>query len=175
MTGMHRYDKEMNAEFVAVCDPWRVKREEAAQMVKEWYGTDAKQCVSYLEIMAMDDVDAVMIASCDHQHTTHLKAAAEAKKDTYVEKPLSKDLESLKAAYDAVKENGIVVQVGTQLRSYPSFTGCRALYQSGALGKVMRVEQHRNSNRPYWYSRLDDATKKDVDWKEFLMDRPCAL
>jgi predicted dehydrogenase len=37
---------------------------------------------------------------------------------------------------------------------------------------VSRVEQRRNGNRPYWYTRLADANEKDVDWKEFLMDRP---
>lgn len=172
MVGMHRYDKEQNAEFVVVCDPWREAREKAAAMAKEWYGRDPKQCVSYREVMAMDDVDAVMIASCDHQHTTHLEAAARAKKDVYCEKPLGKNFESLKRACDAVRESGVVFQAGTQLRSFPSFTGCRDLYRTGVLGKVGRIEQHRNGPRPYWYAYLKDVKEADVDWKEFLMDAP---
>lgn len=60
--------------------------------------------------MALDDVDAVTIASCDHQHEVHLLAAAEAKKDVYVEKPLGMDLEKVKTACDAVKSSGVVCQ-----------------------------------------------------------------
>ena len=71
-----------------------------------------------------------------------------------------------------MKANGIVVQIGTQLRSMASMTGARKLYRTGVLGTVGRIEQHRNSTRPYWYSRLKKVEPKDLDWKEFLMDRP---
>ncbi|MBM3888906.1 MAG: hypothetical protein FJ388_07230, partial [Verrucomicrobia bacterium] len=37
MTGVHQHDKAENVEFVAVADPWRVAREQAAALVKEWY------------------------------------------------------------------------------------------------------------------------------------------
>lgn len=171
MTGIHNHDKKENVEIVAVCDPWRLRREKAVALVKDWYGTDARQAVSYRDIMAMDDLDAVTIASCDHQHTTHLEAAANAGKDVYVEKPLGMELERVKRAVDAVKAAGVVCQVGTQLRSYPSFNGCREVYRSGILGKVARIEQRRNSSQPYWYGRLADAKEEDVDWREFLMDR----
>jgi len=155
-----------------VCDPWRLRRERAAARIKEWYNTEARQCVSYKDLLALKNIDAVMIASCDHQHTTHLAAAAKAGKHAYCEKPLAMDLEKLKAACDAVKAANIVVQIGTQLRSLPSFLGCRELYKTGILGKVSRIEQCRNSGRPYWYGYLQEADEKDVDWKEFLMDAP---
>ena len=172
MPGVHKHGKALNAEITAVCDPWRQRRERAAAKAKEWYGRAARQFVSYKDLLAQKDIDAVMIASCDHQHTTHLEAAAKAKKDAYCEKPLAMDVKRLNAAYDAVKASNIVVQAGTQLRSYPSFTGCRELYKTGVLGKVARIEQCRNSTTPYWYSRVADVKEKDVDWREFLMHRP---
>jgi predicted dehydrogenase len=46
------------------------------------------------------------------------------------------------------------------------------MFQDGVIGKLSRVEQSRNSVKPYWYSRLREVKKKDVDWKEFLMDAP---
>ena len=172
MAGIHKFDKEQNVEFTAVCDPWRLARERASGLANDWYGRPARQFVSYKDLLALDDVDAVMIASCDHQHTTHLEAAATAKKDIYVEKPMAKDLAKLNRAVDAVKAAGVVVQVGTQLRSFPSFAGCREVYRSGILGKVGRIEQCRNGTRPYWYQYMKDVKKEDVDWKEFLMDAP---
>ena len=172
MPGVNRYAREQNIEITAVCDPWRIQREKAAAKAKEWYGRNARQFVSYKDLLALDDVDAVMIASCDHQHTTHLEAAARAKKDVYCEKPLGKAMKPLKAACDAVKANNVVCQVGTQLRSMSSMTGARALVQSGALGKIARIEQCRNSNAPYWYQYIKEVRKEDVDWKEFLMGLP---
>ena len=173
MPGVHKWDKQENVEITAVSDPWRPRREEAAAQVNEWYGRPARQFVSYRQIMELKDIDAVMIASCDHHHTTHLKAAAAAKKDAYCEKPLAMDMKSLIDCCDAVTASGIVVQLGTQVRSFPTSTGCRELYKTGVLGKVARLEQCRNAAKPYWYSRVDREIKKeDVDWDEFLMDRP---
>ena len=172
MRGINPHAKAENVVISAVCDPWRVRREMAAALCKEWYNIDARQCVSYRDLLELDDIDAVTIASCDHQHTCHLKAAAEAKKDVYTEKPLGKDLDGVKKAVDAVKKSKSIVQVGTQLRSMASMTGVRELYKTGILGKVGRIEQHRNSWRPYWYSYVKPVQREDVDWDEFLMHAP---
>ena len=44
--------------------------------------------------------------------------------------------------------------------------------KSGAIGKVSRIEENRNGEKPYWYQYLDrDVKEADVDWKEFLGDR----
>ncbi|MBX3179314.1 MAG: Gfo/Idh/MocA family oxidoreductase [Candidatus Hydrogenedentes bacterium] len=169
MAGVHNHDKDENVQFVAVCDPWKVSRDSAAERVKEWYGIDAKQFVHYEELLALDDVDAVMIASCDHQHTIHLEATAKAGKDTYCEKPLANDFASLKTAVEAVEKSGIICQIGTQLRSYPSFTGARAVVESGVLGTISRVEQVRNSADPYWYGYIRDVKQEDVAWDVFDM------
>jgi len=66
------------------------------------------------------------------------------------------------AMCDAVKKANTVVQIGTQLRSLPSFTGCRELYKTGVLGTVGRIEQCRNNEKPYWYSYVKDVKPEDV-------------
>ncbi|MFZ2640972.1 MAG: Gfo/Idh/MocA family oxidoreductase [Verrucomicrobiia bacterium] len=175
MKGVHPYDKAQNVEFTAVSDPWRQRRERAVARAQEWYGRPARQFVSYKDIMALDDIDAVMIASCDHQHCLHLEAAIKAKKDVYVEKPLAMNMEALNRVFDLVKASSQVVQMGTQVRSYATSAGCKKLFESGTIGKVSRIEQCRNGAKPYWYSwmnRAESVKAEDVDWKEFLMDRP---
>jgi predicted dehydrogenase len=175
MKGVHPYDKEQNVVFTAVSDPWKQRRERAAARVQEWYGQPARQFVSYKDIVALDDIDAVMIASPDHLHCLHLEAAIKAKKDAYVEKPLAMDMETLNRVFDLVKASSQVVQMGTQVRSFKTSAGCKKLFESGAIGKVSRIEQCRNGAKPYWYSwmqRAEAIKAEDVDWKEFLMDRP---
>lgn len=102
-------------------------------------------------------------------------ASAGAKKDAYVEKPLAMDMASLNRVFDLVKAGSQVVQMGTQVRSYATSAGCKRLFESGAIGKVSRIEQCRNGAKPYWWSRVEKAEEvkaEDVDWKEFLVDRP---
>ena len=84
-------------------------------------------------------------------------------------------MDKLVRAYDAAKAAqaaGSVIQVGTQLRSLPGIAGARELVQAGTLGKITRIDETRNSEKPYWYGYLDrDVKEADVDWKEFLGDR----
>jgi predicted dehydrogenase len=58
------------------------------------------------------------------------------------------------------------------LRSYPGIVGAHEVMKSGVLGKISRIEEGRNGERPYWYQLVDrDVKEADVDWKEFLGDR----
>ncbi len=171
INGIYKHAVAMNVEIVALCDPWRIAREKANEKVRELFGRDAKQFISYKEMLELDYIDAVMIASPDHLHTTHLEAAAKAKKHIYVEKPLAMEFDKLIRAVDAVNEAKVIVQVGTQLRSIPGLIAAKQLYKEGKIGKLSRVEECRNSSKPYWYKYLRDVKEEDVDWKEFIGDR----
>jgi len=176
MQQVHQFSKEENVEIIAVCDPWKEMTDQAAALVKEWYGRDAKPFSRYQELIALSDIDAVCIASPDHLHPLILTAAANAGKDAYCEKPWAMKLEDLNMMVDAVKKNNRIVQAGTQLRSMASFTGCKKLVQSGALGRIFKAEQVRNGYQPYWHRYAERPIKEsEVDWKAFLgplPDRP---
>lgn len=173
MEAIHRHAEAMNLEIVAVADPWRVAREEANAKAREWQSADVRQYVSYADLIARDDIDAVMISSPDHLHTTHLEAAARAGKHIYIEKPLATEMDKLLRAVDAVTAAGTVVQVGTQLRSLPGIVGAREVIRNATIGKISLIEERRNASRPYWYNYLNRGVlKADIEWKEFLGDRP---
>ncbi len=175
MEGIHKHVDATNFEIVAVADTWSVHREQAAAMAKKWFGRDAKQFSNYRDLLAMDGIDAVMVASPDLHHTTHLEAAAKAGKHIYIEKPLATELDKLVRAYDAAKAaqaRGSIIQVGTQLRSLPGIVGARQVVQEGTIGRLSRIDETRNSAKPYWYGYLDREVKEsEVEWKEFLGDR----
>lgn len=164
-------ENNIDMEIVALCDTWRVAREETNALIRSWYGRDASLHVSYRELLSLKHVDAVYIGTPDHLHTLHLEASAQAGKHIYVQKPVAMEMDKLVRAYDAVKAAGVVVQTGTQIRSTPGIFGAREAYKNGLLGKLSRIEECRNSSKPYWYRYLRDVKKEDVDWKEFLNDR----
>ncbi len=167
-----QFEKETNVELAAVCDIWTQAREQAAAMIKKVASREAKQVQYYQDLLAMKEMDAVVIATPDHQHSRMLAAAARAGKDAYMEKPWAMEMDELIEAVDAVKENNRIVQAGTQLRSWPSFTGCKAFVGTGALGTISMISQVRNDYRPYWHGYVREIKESDTDWKAFLMHRP---
>ena len=93
--------KSRNLEMTAVCDLWKVNREAAAARTESWYGRAPRSFQYMEELLALKDVDAVLISTADFQHATHLKAVVEAGKDAYCEKPMANDLAEAKAAHAA--------------------------------------------------------------------------
>jgi len=172
MASVRDHAKAENLEVVAVYDPWRVAMQEAAARARDWFGTDARPCRSVGELLDLAEVDAVFISSPDHCHAAQLEAAANARKHIYVEKPMANEIGELNRAYKAAKASGVVIQVGTQLRSTPIAAGSRELLKSGRLGRISRIEQVRNSDKPYWYEYLKpDVQAADLDWKAFTLGR----
>jgi predicted dehydrogenase len=166
-----QFARETNCEVTAVCDTWKPQREQAAAAVKEALGAGPEQFVHYQDVVSNSKIDAVIIGTPDHQHCTQLTAAARNGKDAYVEKPLAMDMKELIEAVDTVKKRERVVQCGTQIRSLPSSVAARAFVTSGGLGKVIKVEQSRNSYKPYWHGYERPVQESDVDWKAFLLNR----
>ncbi len=170
-----RFAEDYNASVTAICDVWSQPREQVSQMIQERSGVTPKEYEDYRELLSMKELDAVIIACPDFHHCDVLEMAAKEKKDAYCEKPLGMHMEELNRAYDAVKENEILVQVGTQLRSYSSFTGCRKVVQDGKLGQIIKCSQVRNSYKPYWHRYAKPADESEVRWDLFLKkdkDRP---
>jgi len=82
-------------------------------------------------------------------------------------------MKELVRAVDEVKKRARVVQCGTQVRSFANSAAARQFVSSGQLGKIFKVEQSRNSFKPYWHGFGErQVTESDVDWRAFLMHRP---
>ena len=167
-----QFAPETNVEIRAVCDTWRQQREKAVAAVREASGNAPEAFVRYPDLLARQEIDAVVIGTPDHQHCAQLTAAARAGKDAYIEKPLAMEMKELLEAVDEVKKRERVVQCGTQVRSFPTAAAARAFVASGGLGRILKVEQSRNSYRPYWHRYGERPVEEsDVDWKGFLMHR----
>lgn len=172
LKNIHQHAAAQHVEVTAICDTWRVAREEAVAEVEKKFGKKPRVFTRAADLLACDDIDAVIVATPDHTHTRYLQMAAEAGKHCYIEKPMAIDMDGLVAACDAVKKSGIIVQVGTQLRSLPAAVGARKLFRSGVMGDIVRIEEKRNTANPYWVSRANpDVKREDVDWEEFVGGR----
>ena len=135
-----------DVQVVAICDVDKTRREHFVDLTNKKYAElerkDYKGCASiarYQDLLAREDIDAVVIGTPDHWHTAILIAAANAKKHIYCEKPLTLTIEEAKAAIDAVKANKVVMQTGSQQRSEGPFREVVDYIRAGKLGKLKEV------------------------------------
>jgi predicted dehydrogenase len=131
---------------VAVCDVDTNRRETARARVDDFYSEQAATglpgCGAYddfRELLARQDVDAVVVATPDHWHAIVTIAALRAGKDVYCEKPLTHNIHEAVEVMKAVDANRRVLQTGSMQRSMKEFRVACELVRNGAIGKVERV------------------------------------
>lgn len=161
-----------NVEVTAVCDVYNANRERAAAVARQTWGSQPFETTQYRALLDRKDVDAVYIATPDFSHPIILKAAVEAGKDVYCEKPMAVEIAPARAAYQAVKASKQVVQIGTQRRSDGQFIAASKIIQSGVLGKITRVDISMNFQEPRWRRDYSHIQASEVDWKQFRAQRP---
>jgi len=168
--------KEKNLGVVAVCDIWKPNREKAASDCKKKFGVDVKQFKYSENMLKMPELDAVMIATGDHQHAKILAEVVKAGKDCYCEKPMAVDVEEAKLARDTVLASKQVVQMGSQWVSDPIQQKVREIVRSGKLGQITKIEQVWNDNNHRWHVPDDPDVaairEEDTDWERWLLGKP---
>jgi predicted dehydrogenase len=162
-----------NVEMSAVCDLWTGNREKGVNHNAKYYGRAPRAFQHVEELLAVKDVDGVLISTPDHSHSTILKMATDAGKDAYCEKPMGNVLSEAKAARDAVLQAKTVVQVGTQHRSEPYQRAAYDVMRSGALGDISKVEIVWNYHGPRWRGReeVKKIREQDTDWNKWLLTK----
>jgi predicted dehydrogenase len=171
--------KVPNVDIRVICDLYEGNIARAKGLTKN---PEVRIINDWEKAIADKDVDAVVIATPDFWHAPMVIRAAEAKKDIYVEKGWCRTLDEAKRMRKAVKDNKVVMQLGHNYNSLPTFHKARQIFQSGALGKVplVRTFIDRTSANPEWkfYTNYNinelpkDASAGSIDWKRFIANAP---
>lgn len=172
---LNRAFQKLGARCRALCDVYEPNLEAA----RAESPNDVKLYLDYGEMLAKEIVDFVVIATPDHHHRPCLLAALEAKRDVYLEKPLSLNLEESQLMVEAVRRSDRIVQVGMQRRSLPFVLKARDVVWQGMLGKLSLVEACWNwafelplDNSPlpgklHWELFLGPAPKRPFEPRRF--------
>jgi predicted dehydrogenase len=163
-----------NVEMTAVCDLWKVNREKAVATNTGYYGRAPRAVQHVEELLALTDLDGVLISSPDHSHSPILQMAAEAGRNAYCEKPMGNVIAEAKAARDAVLSAKTIVQIGTQHRSEPYPRAAQNVVRSGTLGDISKIEIVWNYHGPRWRGReeVKQMREEDTDWNKWLLTKP---
>jgi len=125
-------------DIVAVCDVDDNHAAAAARRLAR-NGKTPDKFSDFRKVMARDDIHAIIHATPDHWHTLINLAAAKAKKDVYGEKPLTLTIDEGRMITQAVRDNKIVFQTGTQQRSGQWFHLACQLVRNERIGKLKTV------------------------------------
>ena len=103
----------------AVCD---VDSKHLASAL-EIAGPDVSGYADFREVLARPDIDIIHIATPPHWHALISIAAAEAGKDIWCEKPMTRTIAEGRAVVEAVERNGRIFRVNTWFRFEDRFYG----------------------------------------------------
>ncbi len=154
-------------KIVAACDCYQGRLD----LAKEKWGSDIYTTRDYREIIARDDIDAVIVGTPDHWHQQISIEAMKSGKGVYCEKPMVHKIEEGAALIQAQKETGQTFQVGSQGMSSLGNETARQLYLDGAIGELNYAEGFwaRNSPVGAWqYTIPEDASEETCDWDKFV-------
>ena len=161
---------------LAGCDVYDVKRARFEKRVKKYYAEHGQKCKvdlyeDYQDLLARDDIDAVVIATPDHQHALIAIAACRAGKDVYLEKPLTLTIYEGQQLRKAVREHCRILQVGSQQRSDAEFIHAANLVREGELGRIELIKVHvGGSPTPYTLPRQE--VPAGLNWDKWLGPLP---
>src|SRR5262245_25814022 len=137
---MRGFLNQTDVRVAAICDVNQATRERIATQVNQKYGdTACAQINDFRELLERRDIDAVVVATGERWHPLIACAAARAGKHMYCEKPLALSVAACKAVREAVNENSVAFQFGTQQRSSFMYRHAVELVRNGRIGELKTI------------------------------------
>lgn len=154
--------------IVALCD---VDQEYAGNnSFRRW--PMAKTYKDYRQMFEQQkDIDAVMIATPDHNHALPALMAIREQKHVFLQNPLTHSIYESRALNDAAKRYGVATQMGNQGDSDEGIRRICEWIWAGVIGEVTNVDAW--TTRPVWNRDLLTPDKgkrvpRDLDWELFI-------
>ena len=136
-----------DVEVGAVCDVDQQRIDRALGAVRKAGNEKAKGVQDFRRMLENKDIDAIMIATCNHWHAPATILACSAGKHVYVEKPGSHNPHEGEMMVAAARKNNRVVQMGNQRRTWPAIIEAIEKVRGGTIGKVTYARSWYNNAR----------------------------
>jgi len=173
--------KYPGARLLAVCDVDENHLKQALDIAGE--GVDGYK--DFREVLDRDDVDVVHVPTPPHWHALISIAAAEAGKDIWCEKPMTRTIGEGKKVVEAVQRNGRIFRLNTWFRFRGDYYGfgstvapIKKLVDSGMLGWPLKVTVGETTGftwKFYWSGKTDlkpEPVPAELDYDFWLGPAP---
>jgi len=170
-----------DVQIIAVSDVVAERREHSRKNIEDHYAKQSGQGTyrgcsvhnDFRELLALDGLDAVVIATPDHWHVPNAILAARAGKDIYCEKPLTLTIGEGRHLVDEVRKHNVVFQTGSQQRSEFGhlFEQAVNLVRNGKIGRVKTVRVGVGAS-PVPCDLPEEQVPEGTDWDLWLGQAP---
>lgn len=144
--GSFHFSSDDSCRLVAVCDVDQQHLQKALDMGKQRFNENLTAYHDYRDLIKDPNVDIVHIATPPHWHGIMAVEAANAGKDIWCEKPMTRTIGEGKRVVEAVKRNNRIFRLNTWFRFTDTFYGLgttveplKKLVASGMLGWPLKV------------------------------------
>jgi predicted dehydrogenase len=161
-------EQDKDIQVVAVSDIYK-RRKDRAQDIAHLNEKDVHH--DYRELLARNDVDAVLIATPDHWHAQMAVDAMAAGKDVYLQKPMTLTIDEARDVAESAGKYSRVLQIGSQYLSDPRYHKAKELIAAGEIGELLwaQITYSRNSITGEWNYRIEpEGTPETIDWPRWL-------
>jgi predicted dehydrogenase len=180
MSDLRQLLGDSRVKFTAIADIRESAREMVKSTVDKFYGNN--ECKIYrdpAELLASNEIDALLIATSDRWHGPMAMWAAQSGKDMYIEKPGAMSINESYAVAENVKRYGVVYQSGCQRKNQYAFEFATGLARSGKLGRLLAVHADTaiglgtvdEGGHGWWKEDAPEPEKLVFDWDKWL--GPC--
>jgi len=160
-------------ELVAMGDLFQDRMEESKKELKKRLGesfqVDAERTFlgfdAYEKVLE-SEVDLVIFATPPAFRPTHLRAAVEAGKHVFIEKPVATDPTGIRSVMESAKmaeEKNLAIVAGTQRRHDPAYREAMKRIHDGAIGEIKTAQVYWNQGALWHHERK--AGMSDMEWQ----------
>ncbi|MEX1135630.1 MAG: Gfo/Idh/MocA family oxidoreductase [Balneolales bacterium] len=160
------------ARLLAVCDVDQNHLNRALELS----GPEVRGYTNYREVLEQKDIDIVHIATPPHWHGVMAVDAANAGKDIWCEKPMTRTIAEGEKVVEAVQRNGSIFRLNTWFRFQSSFYGMnttvkpiKKLVENGALGWPLKVTVNESTGFD-WKFVWSGRTNLKPEWVPEVLD-----
>lgn len=170
---LRQFLQHRDVRIGAICDVDRSHADRAIAEVDKAAGYRPKAFGDFRRLLLEKDIDAVAVVTPDHWHAIPVVRAFEAGKDVFVEKPLSYSVAEGRAMADASLRHKRVSQMGNHIHNEtPNYRRVVELVQSGALGRITRVQCWRMCNTEPTVAPNPASLPAELDYDFWLGPAP---
>ena len=130
------------AEIIAIADTNAKSRKQAQDFVKY----PIKKFERYKDLLAVKEIEAVVIATPNFTHKEIAIASLKAGKHVLCEKPMGITVKECREMTKCANKEGRILQIGLELRHTPLFKKVIELVSKGEKGKVKMIKFNESRN-----------------------------
>lgn len=167
----YHFNSDENCRLVALCDVDSEHLNSALALAKQRFGDDLQGYHNYRDLISDPNIDIVHIATPPHWHGVMAVEAANAGKDVWCEKPMTRTIGEGKRVVEAIKRNNRVFRLNTWFRFADTFYGLgttveplKKLVDSGVLGwpLTVRVSGATGFAWKFFWTGKENLTPEEV-------------